>query len=800
MTLHIFSTQAIQNKREVEWILHANATVQHEEEPLTREEIIHPSPEQVQREWTLTDEAGPFYQSMRARGIQHGPLFQGVTHIWQHPGEVMAHLTIPAAITNDSRGYQLHPALIDSFLQGIIPFLPEEQEEVAYVPVAIKCVKFHRHPEPGSKLWTHAIVQKEAHQNILEGDITLLDEQGQVLLEVSGCRLQSLDGATPDFIRQRLNQLLYSIEWIPQARNERHKKRAPRKKWLVFSEDYGIGQLLVEHLRARGADCVMVTAAQSYKQLGKQHYELSPQAPEEFDRLFAEVFCQSNEQPLGIVYLWGMLTTSINKRMQQPLHIDHDVASIGVMHLIQAMAAAKQEISTRLWLVTSGVHAIKEQDQIDGLLQAPLWGLGRVIVYEHQHLHCTLIDLDAAPSEVCIDALCKEIWSDEEEDEVALRGDRRYAARLTHYTLPDRQVQAEILFRPDGTYLITGGLGGVGLRTAQWMVEQGARHLVLMGRRGVPREAEATLEAMCQAGANVYVLKGDVAREGDLAKALIRIRHEMPPLRGVFHSAVVLDDSILLQLNRERFLRVLPPKVDGAWNLHRLTLDEPLDYFVLFSSAASLIGSPGQGNYAAANAFMDILAHYRRQQGYPALSINWGRWGEIGQAMKENRGARLDARGFASMKPKEGLAILEALLHQSSPQVGAMSFNLPQWSQFYPNLTRSSLFAQLIEEPEAGEENGTRTRLTSEILTELDSIQRQQKLKQYLSNQIARVLGHTSLRLDAHQQLNRLGIDSLMSVELKNRIGSDLNVVTPVTTFLQGTTFEQLIAQIMERI
>lgn len=545
---------------------------------------------------------------------------------------------------------------------------------------------------------------------------------------------------------------------------------------------------------------MIVTTGQSYKQVGKQHYELSPQAPAEFDQLFAELSYQSNEQAFGIVYLWGMQALSINKNIQQPLHVDHDLASIGVMHLIQALAAAKQERSPRLWLVTSGVHAIKEQDRTTGLLQAPLWGLGRVIVYEHQNLHCTLIDLEAAPSEVCLAALCKEIWSDEEEDEVVLRGERRYVARLAHYTLPDKQVQEELLFRSDGTYLITGGLGGVGLRTAQWMVEQGARHLVLMGRRGIPEEAKASLKIMHEAGANVCVVKGDVAREDDLENALARIRREMPPLRGVFHSAVVLDDSTLLQLSHERFLGVMPPKVDGAWNLHRLTLDEPLDYFVLFSSAASLIGSPGQGNYAAANAFMDMLAHYRRQQGYPALCINWGRWGEVGQAMKEKRGERLDARGFASMKPKEGLAILGTLLHQSPPQIGAMSFNLPKWSQFYPDLTRSSLFAHLIEENGAKEENETRAYLTSEMLTNLDDVQRKPLLTQYLSDQIAKVLGHASLRLDAHQQLNRLGINSLMSVELKNRIGSDLNVVTPVTTFLQGTTFEQLITQIMERI
>jgi acyl transferase domain-containing protein len=802
LRLHFFSTQTLHNTKQAEWTLHASVTIQHEEEPPTKEMIIHPTPEEVQHQWTLAMETDLHYQGLRARGIQHGPLFQGITHIWQHPGEVMAHLTIPAGVTNDSPGYQMHPALIDAFLQGIIPFLPEEHERNAYVPVAIKRIKFHQQPEHDTTLWSHAIMQSETHgaQNVLEGDIILLNEQGQVLLEVLGCRLQSLDGATPDFMRQRLNQLLYTIEWELQTRNKPTEKRTSYKNWLIFGANDGIGQRLMEYLQARGANCVMVTAGCFYKQISNQQYELSPEAPEQFERLFRDVYRQNAEHVSGIVYLWGMVAPALTTDTRHPLHTEQEEVSIGALHLVQALATTKQEISPRLWLVTSGVHALQSQEQTSGLLQAPLWGLGRVIVYEHQHLHCTLIDLDATHSEICITALCQEIWSNETEDEVVLRSDKRYIARLTHYTLPDKnkQKQAKALFSPDGTYLITGGLGGIGLCTAQWMVEQGTRHLVLMGRRGVPAEAEAILQAMRETGADVRILKADVAHEEDLEKALIQIRRTMPPLRGIFHSAVVLDDSTLLHLNRERFLSVMPPKVNGAWNLHRMTLDDPLDYFVLFSSAASLIGSPGQGNYAAASAFMDILAHYRKQQGYPALCINWGRWGEVGQATKENRGERLDARGFASMKPKEGLAILAGLLHQNVPQVGAMSFNLPQWSQFYPGLARSSLFAHLSEETRT--EIMTLPSLTSALLTNLDTIQRQQKLAQYLSNQIARVLGHTSLKLDAHQLLNRLGIDSLMSVELKNRIGSDLNVVIPVTTFLQGITFEQLITQIMEQI
>ncbi len=800
MCLRFFSTPAGQEKQALSWMEHASVTVRCVAKPVAPAPMLHLAPERVRRYWTLAMEASVYYAGLRARGIQHGPLFQGITHVWRRPGEVMAQITIPEELINDMPGYQVHPALMDAILQGITPFLPAEQEEETYVPVAVRQVTFYQRPTPGDTLWTHVRVRPtpSGDQSTLEGDVILLNEHGQVLLEIRGFRLQSLgSGNTQEFMHQRLNQLLYTIQWEPQACSELNKQKILRKNWLIFSERDGLGESLAECLRTAGAQCVTVVPGDSYQQLAPQQYALPPADPRTFHRLFDELYHDDNAQACyGIVYLWGMLTTPVSHDV---LDLEQDIAECGVLHLLQAHAALKHATFPRLWLVTSGVQSIEAQDGATDLLQAPLWGLGRVIVYEHQDLHSTLIDIDKERGSLTeqVAALFREIWSDNAEDEVALRGEKRYVARLARCHLPDDQGQC--LFRPDGTYLITGGLGGVGLRTAQWMVEQGARHLVLLGRQKISEAA--TVDALRATGADIRPMQVDVSQAQQLACALDTIRRELPPLRGVFHSAVVLDDGTLLQLNRERYLGVRPPKVDGAWNLHRLTLDDPLDYFVLFSSAASLIGSPGQGNYAAANAFLDQLAVYRKQQGHPALCISWGRWGEVGQAMKEKRGERLNARGFASMKPTEGLAILGGLLRQSIPHVGVMSFHLPRWGQFYPNLTKSSLFTHLLAEVEIQEEQKTRGQhLTREMLFELTDEQRQQTLAQYLSDQIARVLGHTTLQLDAHQQLNRLGIDSLMSVELKNRIGSDLTVAIPVTMFMQGITFEQFSRSIGEQI
>ncbi|GHO46585.1 type I polyketide synthase [Ktedonospora formicarum] len=804
MTLRFFSAPLGQEKQSGAWIQHASVRIQRIGEALKPEQIAHPVFAEVADSWELALEASAYYAGLRARGIQHGPLFQGITHVWRRAGEVVARLTIPDDVASNMHGYQVHPALMDAFWQGITPFLPEENDD-SYVPVGVRRVKYHQKPMPGATLWTHALVNPQTSDapGILEGDLFLLDEDGQVMLEVLGLRLQSLESGTHDMLRQRLNQLLYAVDWERQDLGEIASPSPTRRKWLLLSEPRGLGPWLAEQLRTSGDTVVNVMPGLAYSRLAERDFVLHPGSPQDFQQLLSELASIGDaSESWGVVYLWGMATTFTSESTTRTLSDNLELVGVGALHMFQAVAALKSEPAPRVWLVTNGVQSIEEHDRTLALSQAQLWGLGRVAVYEYQDLHCSLIDLETAPTTRGIEALAREIRADNIADEVALRGDRRYVARLAHQVLPEEEVLGQQpLFREDGTYLLTGGLGGVGLRTAQWMVDEGARSIVLLGRRGASPEAQQAIDVMCSTGVDVRVMQADVACEEQLASVLAEIRQKMPPLRGIFHSAVVLDDGTLSQLDRERFLSVMPPKVDGAWNLHRLTLTDSLDYFVLFSSAASLIGSPGQGNYAAANAFMDMLAFYRQQQEYPALCINWGRWGEVGQAMKGDRGERLDARGFASMKPKDGLAILGSLLRQSPTQIGVMSFNLPSWSQFYPNLKDSSLFARLFAEVEIHEESEARAfRLTRDMLAEMDIDERPSALSRYLGDQIARVLGHTSLSLEADQPLNRLGIDSLMAVELKNRIVADLGVTIPVSTFLQSVPFKYLITSVDEQL
>ncbi|GHO83944.1 type I polyketide synthase [Dictyobacter formicarum] len=358
-------------------------------------------------------------------------------------------------------------------------------------------------------------------------------------------------------------------------------------------------------------------------------------------------------------------------------------------------------------------------------------------------------------------------------------------------------VSERSLFKASSTYLITGGLGGLGLTIVQWMVEQGARHIVLVGRSSPSESAQKILAELKRQDVDVVVAQADITDRQQVANVLNQVKVSMPPLRGILHAAAILKDGILLQTSIERLQEVMAPKMLGAWNLHSLTADLPLDFFVCFSSTASLIGLPGQGNYSAANAFLDALAHYRRAQGLAALSINWGAWSEVGLAAAQaNRGARLAQRGIKNISPQQGLAALELLLWNDKAQVGAMPFDVAQWQQFYPSVSNSAMFARLLADREDTveivESAYAQKKLAVSALQAQTLDEREQLVQSYLREHIARILRIPIARLDSQRQLHTLGIDSLMAVELKNQIEADTEITVPVVLLLQGTSIREL--------
>src|SRR5688500_2320979 len=265
--------------------------------------------------------------------------------------------------------------------------------------------------------------------------------------------------------------------------------------------------------------------------------------------------------------------------------------------------------------------------------------------------------------------------------------------------------------KSDGCYLITGAFGGYGKVLARWLVDAGARQLVLTSRSGAssPEAAEFVAE-LEDRGVNLQIISADIGLSGDVKRLFAEIQGGDQPLRGVFHLAMVIDDAPLVSLTPERMRAVVTPKAQGAWLLHEATRGMKLDCFVMFSSVSSIFGNPGQGNYSAANAFLDSLAHHRQALGLPALTVNWGVLGGEGYVARNERVADFLARqGTASISPGEVVSLLESFLSAGVPQAMAIRVDWANWRQFFRGMQENPLLERIFASGVESQESGGRT-------------------------------------------------------------------------------------------
>jgi myxalamid-type polyketide synthase MxaB len=328
-----------------------------------------------------------------------------------------------------------------------------------------------------------------------------------------------------------------------------------------------------------------------------------------------------------------------------------------------------------------------------------------------------------------------------------------------------------------GTYLITGGMGAIGLQIAQWLVTKGVTNIILLGRNDIKPELKDNLEKL-QHSAHINLIKADIANTDQLAQVLIQIELELPPLKGVVHCAGIISDRTIAQQDWRSFEQVLAPKVQGAWNLHHLTQKYDLENFILFSSASSLLGSAGQANYCAANAFLDTLAHARRNLGLPAIAINWCAWKNTGLAANTQLTKGLKQQGIGSIKPNQGIEILEQLLLNAPAQIGVIPFDWDVWQQ---HNSVTPYYEDLVSVPAYSENSSNYKQHLLAAIPE----QREYLLKEQISQQLGDILGIKDLsKIDLASGFAELGLDSLGSVELRNKIQSSYNLkLSPTVIF-----------------
>jgi myxalamid-type polyketide synthase MxaC len=711
------------------WTLHASGRIIE-----TEAAPLEPHPvEAVRDRCSQRVSAEDFYRVARERHIEFGPSFQRIELLWRTDGEALGKMRRDSSPSG--RGWL--EALIDACFQVLAAALPADVGTGTPVPVGFERLSLKGHINDA--FWTHARVREGSPS----GDVQLLSERGDVVLEMRGVRLQQISS---ELIARR--DAFYHIAW--QSSAQPAGLIAPHTKWLMAPDRHGLADVLRQSIESQGAECVMLDESG---------------IPGGYD---------------GLIYLSGLDISS-------PL--DQELLCGRALRLLHDLGSMKTK-PPRLWLVTKGVQSGSQP------AQSTLWGLGRTVRLEQPELWGGLVDLDAAmPAANQAGAVLSEICASDREREVLYGGGRRHVARLI--AAERKKTGTPWLLQPDATYLITGGCGALGLQVARRMAERGAGYLVLMGRSEPNAAAQSVIDQLKRLGADVRVATGDVSNESDVIAALRQIADGASPLRGIVHAAGVLDDGTLPHLDWDRFAPVLAPKVGGAWNLHTHTRGLKLDFFVLFSSLASAMGSPGQANYAAANAFLDGLAQHRQQLGLPALSINWAAWADAGMAADWPVKSRRS--GITPIAPEQALDLLETLLADSTPQVCVVPADWPRFLEQLPEEYSSTFFAHLEAQAGTGKRASESNRAFRKQLEEAASAKRAGLLLSHVREQVVTVLNLSpSATVNPQQGFFDLGMDSLMATEIRNRLQSSLGTPLPATIVLEHGTLSALAAHLEE--
>jgi len=581
-------------------------------------------------------------------------------------------------------------------------------------------------------------------------------------------------------------------DWLHEPRWVVAKEEKPQEgaagRWLVVADRAGFGHELAAALAARGATCVVAPAAElrDGPAIARRLRELGP-------------------APLrGVVHLGGVAVAS-GDLSAATLSAGAREACEGVLRLAQELARAALPGSPRLRVVTRGAQGVTGREALEPL-QATLWGLGRSCALEAPEIWGGLIDLDPAlDAKASAAALARELQGPSGEERVALRGSERHVERIARCEASSAAA-APLALRADATYLVTGGLGGIGLELAERLAARGARRLVLLGRRAPDEKTRTRLAALEAKGCRVAAEACDVADEAALARVLQKIGADAP-LRGVFHSAGVVDDVALERQGWEQFEKVLASKLLGGANLHRLTRGLALDHFVLFSSAAALIGSFGQANYAAANAWLDALAQARRAQGLPALSVLWGAWAEVGLARDAAILAGLRSRGFDAMATAPALDALEWAMAQRRPVVAIVPVAWPRFQEQLPPGSPTSLFGEVaastasVAVPAApGADTGDAAQRRGE-LERASRGDRRLLLRRHVAEEVAWILRLPKERaVDEEQGFFQMGMNSLTTVELRRRVGKRLGLTVSATMVFDHPTVRGLAARLEKEL
>ncbi|MCV7228013.1 type I polyketide synthase [Mycolicibacterium komossense] len=733
-----------------------------------------------------------FYIRTNSIGFDYGDAFRSVRSVTAGENWAVAEITAPPVIVGGLGDFRFHPALIDGAFQTLFgaPFLGQEESEDPFLPTRIRHCAVYGAPEEHMRVHVRVL---SATREEVECDITITDLAGKALAVVDGFSVQSLS-ASSRLSPERIDKGLLNIQWTTAESETRdgHESMAAGSSWLILADRSGVGAALAAELGRRGHHVRTVEHRAGH--------------PEQVSELFASL---GDDADLDrVVNCWPLDIGS-------GLSVDecHQLGTFSTLRLVKALAE-RGGAKVRLHLITANAQPAPGAP-VRAVDQAALWGLGRVIGHqEFSENWGGLIDIDA---DTALDhaetasRICEHLLGDLSEDQVAIRGQTTYVPRLRPCDGLTKPFPTKL--SPDATYVVTGGAGALGRVVATYLAERGARHITLMNRSATPSRRHwpeltgddphfatvAAIRAIERLGVQIATVSIDVADSEQVSGWLRNHMEEGGrPVRGIIHAAGSVNDQLLVNMSEDDFAKVMAPKVMGTQVLHDTFKDHDLEFFVMFGSAGSTIASPGQGSYAAANAFLDAFAHYRVAQGLPALTIGWGPWsvGMVEELKLENIYAQ---RGIELITPAVGARILDRLINQKTPSVVAISADWSRARQAGFGGRLPSMFSDLDRSETTSAQADSDGSILS-VLAQTPEGDRPAVIADHVKRIVAAVFDCAVDDFEPDDILEDIGLDSMIAMDFRVRINMVFSIDLPVLEILRGVSVNSVADRVLAEL
>lgn len=743
------------------------------------------------------------YASMHRSGFNLGEGFRRITKSSCGGGKGICYIE-PLSSVPDLDMYVMYPGVIDSIFQTMLTVVFKDFEAVednrsgnkTTIPYYFGSITYHY--RESKNLWCR--IQAGLKEDIISGDIDVMNEKGEILMEIKDfmTKITTRESLLRD-VNNACTGLYYNMEWIKED-FDRNRGNAYSGMYVVIAEDLETNQTVCRKLQEKNHNVISVIPGDSVRKTDKGRYYVKTSEREGWEKLLLQVGKDCGNKKFEIIYCCGadrVLTEDLKNIEGKDIK--------GLMYLVQSVMNKGLDRQVKIKIVTSDVSGIEKGQQIN-LSQSLIWGFSKTLSVEIPQIFGGIVDIDTDGLKSGDDGLILELTAGDTQ-EICLRKGQRYISRLmknTEYIKNGHKKEEKLEIKEEGSYLITGGSGAIGLVYAEYLADQGAKNIVLLCRKEPKEAAKDRILALRKKGVRVEIVFGDVCDKEKIKNIIKEMASELPDICGVIHAAGIINDKVIGEQTWEDFEKVLNPKVLGLLNIYKAVDKEKLDFFIMLSSVASVLGNYGQSNYGAANYFMNRFASFLNRDGVRGYACCFGPWQGGGMAAGNDTVSRnLENLGIKPLEPETACETIRDFFRHPCENLVIADIDWRKYNENIYEKGKKKFLSMLVTEN--GEEDSvSAVKKDSTILEELKILSREEReemLLDRIQKICGKIMGFGNDQLPAVDlSFKEQGVDSLMIFSMRSAINKLLNVELNVSTFFNYPTMVKLTRYMNEEV